>query len=175
MAREVSSRESTATRTTGAAAKRSISSKSKQGTLRLDELRARLPLSSEGRPSQLLEVVPGAHPTGAGRACSGYAALSCPGLPSHFLVPSHTWDNVTTVDFGNEPTSSWPGMFSGIRPILVPRICPEDTNLLVSSSEDQESLPALNSGIHPRQCDNDGLRSRAACFLGHAENDLDDF
>jgi hypothetical protein len=41
----------------------------------------------------------------------------------------HTWDNVTTVDFGNEPTSSWPGMFSGIRPILVPRICPEDTNL----------------------------------------------
>jgi hypothetical protein len=87
----------------------------------------------------------------------------------------HTWDNVTTVDFGNEPTSSWPGMFSGIKPILVPRICPEDTNLLVSSSEDQESLPALNSGLHPRQCDNDGLRSRAACFLGHAENDLDDF
>src|SRR5260370_32214148 len=89
MAREVSSRESTATRTTGAAARRSISSKSKQGTLRLDELRARLPLSSEGRPSQLLEVVPGAHPTAACRACSGYAALSCPGLPSRFLVPSH--------------------------------------------------------------------------------------
>jgi len=23
-------------------------------------------------------------------------------------MPVHTWDNVTTVDFGNEPNSSWP-------------------------------------------------------------------
>src|SRR5260370_22320704 len=90
MAREVSSRESSNNKSNGAAARSSsISSKSKHGTLRLDELRARLPLSSEGRPSQLLEVVPGAHPTAACRACSGYAALSCPGLPSRFLVPSH--------------------------------------------------------------------------------------
>src|SRR5712692_6951889 len=58
MAREVSSRESSNNKSNGAAARSSsISSKSKHGTLRLDELRARLPLSSEGRPSQLLEVV----------------------------------------------------------------------------------------------------------------------
>jgi hypothetical protein len=39
---------------------------------------ARLALSSEGRPSQLLEVVPGSHPTAACRARSGYA------LSDHF-------------------------------------------------------------------------------------------
>src|SRR5713226_6895104 len=52
----------------------------------------------------------------------------------------------------------------------------QNTNLLgIFDPEIRESLPVLNSGLHPRQCDNDGLRSRIACILHHAENDLEDF
>jgi hypothetical protein len=57
---------------------------------------------------------------------------------------------------------------------LVLRIFPESTNLFGIFDPTQESLPVRNSGLHPRQCDNDGLRSRAACLLHHAENDLDE-
>jgi hypothetical protein len=35
-------------------------------------------------------------------------------------------------------------------------------------------LPVLHSRLHPRQCYNDGFRSRAACVRRHAENDLED-
>ncbi len=51
----------------------------------------------------------------------------------------------------------------------------QNTNLLgIFDPEIRESLPVLNSGLHPQQCDNDGLRSRAARVLHHAENDFDD-
>jgi hypothetical protein len=66
-------------------------------------------------------------------------------------------------------------MFCGIGRILVPRIFPENTNLFgIFDPETRKSLSALNSGVHPRQCDNDGLRSRAVCVRRHAENDLED-
>ena len=59
---------------------------------------------------------------------------------------------------------------------MVLRIFPENTNLFgIFDRETQNSLPVLSSGLHPRQCDNDGLRPRAASVLHQAENDLDDF
>ena len=63
-------------------------------------------------------------------------------------------------------------MFSGIRRIVVPRISPEKHEPVryLRYPETEESLPVLSSGLHPRQCDNDGLWSRAVRVLHHAEN-----